>query len=278
MTDVITGSFSTIFQQSWVSEEVPVNWKLSSVTPIFKKGKKEDLGNYRPVSLTSQSGKIMQMVILGVIKKHLKDNTVIGHSQHGFVRGKSCLTPLICFYNKVTHLVDQLPIDVGYLEFIKAFDTVPHSILWDKMSSIQLDRYVILWVNNWLTGWVQRVIVNGVTSGWRPVTSAVPQGSILGPVLFNVFINDFDEGLKCILSNFADDTKLGVVVDSLEGREALRKDLDKLEGWEITNCMKFNKSKCHILHLGWGNHRIRWVGKDLRDHQVQPLIHYHRGS
>ena len=98
-------------------------------------------------------------------------------------------------------------------------------------------------------GWAQRVIVNGFTSGWRPVTSRVPQG----PVLFNVFINDLDAGLEGTRIKFADDTKLGGAVDTLNGREAWQRYLDRLESWAITNCMKLNKSKCWILHLGHGN-------------------------
>ncbi|KAK4816993.1 hypothetical protein QYF61_025913 [Mycteria americana] len=127
------------------SGEVPVDWKLAKVVPVFKKGKKEDPGNHRLVSLTSVLGKVMEKVILGVTEKQLRDNADIGHSQHGFMRGRSCLTNLISFYDKVTHLVDQRkPVDVGLWDFSKAFATVSHSILLDKMSSIQLDKSTIL--------------------------------------------------------------------------------------------------------------------------------------
>ena len=167
LAGVIAELLSIMYQQSWLSGEVPEDWRLANMTPIYKKDRKEDPRNYRPVSLASVPGKIMEQNILGEITQHLRGIQGIRPSQHGFMKGRSCLTNLISFYDWVTRLVDEgRAVDVVYLDFSKVFDMVSHSILVGKLAACGLDEYTLLWVRNWLEGRAQWVMVNGVKSSW----------------------------------------------------------------------------------------------------------------
>ncbi|KAJ7405560.1 hypothetical protein BTVI_68794 [Pitangus sulphuratus] len=205
------------------------------------------------------SGKVMKQIILEVISKHIKEKKVTGSSQHGFAEVKSCLTNPIAFYDDLARCADE-----ESSGFSKVFDTVSHNILIGKLRNCGLDEWTVMWIENWLNGRVQRVMISGVESSWRPVVSGVPQGSVLGPVLLDLFINNLDKGIECSLSKFDDDKKLSGGADKPEGCAAIQWDFDRLKSWVDRNPEKFNKGKCRVLHLGMNNPKYQYrLGADL---------------
>jgi hypothetical protein len=245
---------ATIFNCSMKEGVVPLDWRLANVSPLFKKGSRKDPGNYRPVSLTSYVGKLMESIIKDKIISHLNSFNLIKNSQHGFVAKRSCLSNLLEFLEVVTEYVDKgVPVDAIYLDFQKAFDKVPHERLLKKVEAHGITGKILRWIREWLYDRKQRVVLNGKRSRWTSVLSGVPQGSILGPLLFLIFINDIDEGIINRLLKFADDTKLTGAVGTDDAVNRLQDDLNRLYQWSVDWQMLFNIDKCKVIHFGYNN-------------------------
>jgi len=196
LASVISQPLAIIFSKSVAEGIVPQEWKRANITPLCNKASRSDPGNYRPASLTSHIGKILEAIIKDKLLGHLTLNSLINASQHGFLLRKSCLTNLLEFLEYVTHAVDSgKPVDVMYLDFQKAFDKVPHARLLNKLLAHGISGKILQWIGEWLKGRQQRVVLNGNVSSSLYVIRGVPQRSILGPLLFLIFINDIDKGL-----------------------------------------------------------------------------------
>ncbi|CAM4389985.1 unnamed protein product [Caretta caretta] len=214
---------------SFKSASVPNDWKIANVTPIFKKGSRGDPSNYRLVSLTSVPGKLVETIVKNETVRHIEKHQLLCKSQHGFCKRRACLTNLLEFFEGVNKHVDKGdPVDTVYLDFQKAFDKVPQQRLLHKLSGHGIRGKIVSWIENWLKDKEQRVGINGKFSEWRQLTSGVPQGSVLGPVLFNLFINDLEKGVNSQVAKFADNTKLLKIIKTKADCEELQKDLTKL--------------------------------------------------
>ena len=260
---------SRIFNMSLAKKSVPNDWRTANIIPIFKKGDKDNPGNYRPISLTSAICKIMEGIINHALINYLEENTLISDRQHGFRRGRSIDTNFIQSYDHATKILDMgKPVDIILLDQAKAFDKVEHSYLLLKLKAYQVHEDVIDWIGAFLTGRSQRVMIytdNGdpVFSSTSPVISGVPQGTILGPTLFSIYINDCTTYLCNLLTLYADDCKLIGPAETEEERACIQLDLDRLSSWSSTWALQFNATKCKVLHLGHNNpHHPYHIGCD----------------
>ncbi|KAF2343437.1 Reverse transcriptase domain, partial [Trinorchestia longiramus] len=256
--EVISEPLTNIFSRSLETGIVPDDWKRANVTPIFKKGNKQIPNNYRPISLTSVISKTIERLLKVRITKHLNDQNFINDTQHGFKEKRSCLTNLLDFFGDVNRIYDSTKaVDLVHLDFQKAFDKVPHERLMAKVEAHGIRGNYSQWIQNWLTGRTQRVVIHDETSDPALVTSGVPQGNVLGPLLFIIYINDLDVGIISKINKLANDTKLCHRAFTDRDRATIQSDLNFLLQWTETRQMSFNIEKCSVMHVGANNRHFQ---------------------
>ena len=271
LTDQIALPMAFLLNTTMEKKEIPADWKNAYVSPIFKKGARNIAANYRPISLTSIPCKIMESIVKEAVLKHMVENNLLSPKQFGFLSGRSTVTQLLKYLNQcVDTLVNGGVVDAIYLDFAKAFDTVPHSRLLGKLRSYGIDGNILKWIEAFLRDRTQIVRVNGENSFQAPVLSGIPQGSVLGPLLFVIYINDLPDSITSDSFLFADDTKILRKITSAEDSITLQNDLKTLEEWSNEWLLRFNADKCHVLSLGKiehikHTHRYELYGEEL-DH------------
>ena len=241
-----------IFTQSLQTGQIPSKWSTANVLRVFKKGQTCLPGNYRPISLTCVPCKLMEHIICHHIRDHLDKHGILSPFQHGFRARYSCETQLVTTLHDLLRTRDLgVQLDVAILDFSKAFDKVPHRRLLNKLKLYSISGPTHNWIRAFLTGRTQSVVVEGSKSISSPVTSGVPQGSILGPLLFLLFINDLpsvlDPATRCRL--FADDCLVYRDIRTIEDQIQLQRDLYALETWGTQWGMSFSVDKCNIMTI-----------------------------
>ena len=253
-----------LFQKSLDTKQVPQDWRNANITPVHKGGSRNCAANYQPISITSTVSKILEGIANTAVMKHLIDNKLLTNSQHGFTSGCSVETNLIDAYECVTKLLDQgIPVDMILLDFAKAFDKVCHCCLKAKLLATGIHVEVVEWVMQFLSGRKQRVRVFGDNgqeffSEVAGVDSGVPQGTILGPTLFNIYINDAPRAVRNKMSFYADDAKLIGPSESSATRATIQEDLDALSLWACQWKLEFNIQKCKAVYFGKKNEKWQY--------------------
>ena len=236
-----------LFQTSVNSGTIPKRWKEANICGVFKKGNKNDPANYRPVSLTCVCCKILEHIIHSHVMKFLDKHNILNDSQHGFRAKRSTETQLLITLNDICKQVDQNnTITMAILDFSKAFDKVPHQRLLAKLAAYGIDGNIHMWFTSFLSNRIQRVVCDGEVSEAKHVLSGVPQGTVFGPLLFLLYVNDITSSINSSIRLFADDCLLYRKTNTQNDQQILQNDLNKLELWQNKWQMNFNPSKCFI--------------------------------
>ena len=243
---------ATLWNKSIETSHIPSSLKFSLITPNHKGGSKSVPANYRPIALTSHPIKIYEKVLRNKISAFLTSNNLLNKNQHGFRSGRSCLTQLMAHHDNILSLLEEgFNVDVVYLDFAKAFDKVDHHLVLRKAQSMGIDGKLLSWLQEFLTNRTQSVVVNGRVSAPRPVISGVPQGSVLGPLIFLILIADIDEDiLHALIASFADDTRATKGLKSELDAADLQNDLFRIYQWSERNNMEFNAIKFELMRYG----------------------------
>ena len=243
---------------------------------VFKKGKKSDPANYRPISLTCVASKILEHIVHSFIMKHLNDYNILTDCQQGFRKKRSTEMQLILTLHDMAKAIQSSSIHAVLLDFAKAFDKVPHRRLLRKLQLYGIQGPLLNWLQSFLTQRFQSVVCEGQTSSQCPVTSGVSQGTVLGPLLFLLFINDLPDNVQSSVRLFADDASLYGVVASAAACDLLQSHLRRLESWQYHWQMEFNPSKCKIVTISHKNNppqrKYVFCGVDLEQVDSFPYL------
>ena len=238
-----------LWTRSFNDGVVPTCLKRQQITPVFKKGSKMVAKNYRPVALTSHLIKTFERVVRNKVVEHLEGHSLFNDGQHGFRKNRSCLTQLLSHYDKIMRdLNDGAEVDVVYLDMEKAFDKVDIPILLAKLERYGVRGRLLRWIKDFLTGRVQSVVVDGMQSRPELVISGVPQGTVLGPLLFLVYMIDIESLLAGTVLTFADDSKLRKAIRKLSDRDDLQLSLDRFARWASENNMSLHQDKFEVMN------------------------------
>ena len=273
LAPVIAASITNLFQCSLDTGEVPEAWRTGVVHPIFKGGVRTRPENYRPICMTSILVKLLEKFVRADIYHRLAAASLIAPEQHGFLPGRSCVTNLLLAREAWCDAVDHgKQVHVAQVDFSKAFDRVDHRILLRKLVDLGIPGQIVRWIASYLNGRVFRVRVGDASSNPVAAVSGVPQGSVLGPLLFAVYVNDLPRRLRSNCLLFADDLKLWVEVATESDTLQLQSDLDELNKWATENRLPINGQKSKLMAIGRSSVNLDYVIGSSRLEQVENCL------